>query len=949
MITAPHLAMPCPTFGQLRELATGQLAAPNTELLFEHLESCQQCQSQFELLDQEEDWFIQELRPQSDSQRASEAHEPECLEAVLHVARHLAPPAHLLESGESLGPYQLLRPLGIGGMGTVYLARHQRLQREVAIKLLPRSLNDSPGWRERFDREMTAVAALEHPNIVRATDAGEANGWHYLVMEYLEGLDLSQVLHRVGPLKLADACQVVIDAAAGLEHLHAAGWVHRDIKPSNLMLTRGGVTKLLDLGLVHGHDSTLAQQNRLTTIGHLMGTVAFMAPEQLVDSRAVDARADVYALSATLFRLLTAEDPHPHGPNLPATILQKTTLPARPIQTVCDQVPASLAKVIDGGLEREPDKRPSSMSQFAEMLRPFTCGSNTSALVRQAMLSSPSEPVAVNTPFLARSSADASITSRAHEPVGSSLRRPPFVKTLMFVMPWIIGLAGIVFILQTDRGQLVIESPADDLVVRIKQGQTFVDQWSLKSGENETTLRSGTYTIEFATAIDGWELSNDRVLLTRGSEEVVTIRQRPTTPQLDQPTTMESAPHFTDSSQSPAFDEALFQGRSLAAWIQMLQTERDVDMVCEAMGAMSVLAETDQQKAQAVAAMLKVARVYGGFVAGGASSRGSIAGFAGANNVPPSHVFMHHFPGIMLAFLPEPGLEACITELQLGNPQSTRAIIWALNDFTSGVQTEDQRFPKTPYVQWRREGANKEQLKRLVPQLVEAIDRLGIATLLKKADVGFADMPVAVGTALLIRVFFDAGLTLAEYPPFAETLRRLAEKQEAAHREQLIQAGNIVAIGGLVGGAGGYPGYNMAPQYVIPLPVKELLTHFPEDHFPHLILESMLDVSPKPSTMIHQESESDPMTQIDQWGKHFEQCLLRDRAGTVAAIGRALSRRDANTYGTAEMVGREKEFIATIDYLLPILEAGIPQFAAEQQAELNKVLATWKTLCSEFE
>jgi hypothetical protein len=248
-------------------------------------------------------------------------------------------------------------------------------------------------------------------------------------------------------------------------------------------------------------------------------------------------------------------------------------------------------------------------------------------------------------------------------------------------------------------------------------------------------------------------------------------------------------------------------------------------------------------------------------------------------------------------------------------------------------------------VQWRQEAANKEQLTRLVPPLVEALDTLGISTLLKKAEVGFADMPVAVGTSLLIRVFSDAGLTLAEYPSFAETLRRLAENQEAAHAEQLFQANNIVAFGGLgdgSGGMGGYPG-SMAPQYVIPLPVKELLTLFPEAHFPHLILESMLDVSPKPPTMIHHESESDPKVQHDQWVKHLEQCLHRDHQGTVEAIGRALSRRDANTFATAGLFGREHEFIATLDTLLPILEAGLPQLAEEQQAELNKVLATWRT------
>lgn len=384
MIVMQKTITTCPTQAEWDRFAGGHAAAGEADQLAEHLESCQPCQQRLESATPIDDWLIRELRPASDMPAASETSEPECLEAMLHVVRHCELPA-TWATGEQVGPYQLLRPLGVGGMGTVYLARHTRLQREVAIKLLPRMHGKSPSTLQRFDREMTAVAALEHPHIVRATDAGEANGWHYLVMEYLDGMDLSRLSRRLGRLHTADACQLVLDAAAGLTQLHHLGWVHRDVKPSNLMLTREGRTKLVDLGLVLSDETVLAQQHRLTTVGHLMGTVAYMAPEQLIDSAAVDARADIYALAATLFRLLTAVDPHPSGANLPATILAKTTDPARPIRSILPELSAPLAELIDESLASSRDARPDSMQAFADRLNAHTDGAETRKLIRGAL------------------------------------------------------------------------------------------------------------------------------------------------------------------------------------------------------------------------------------------------------------------------------------------------------------------------------------------------------------------------------------------------------------------------------------------------------------------------------------------------------------------------------------------------------------------------------------
>ena len=143
-----------------------------------------------------------------------------------------------------LGPYQLIELLGQGGMGTVWKARHTKLDKLVALKLLPPHLMTDPEAVNRFEREMKAVGKLEHPHIVRAMDAGQADGAHYLVMEYIEGTDLSRLVKTRGPRSVAEACQMVRHAALGLAHAHEHGLVHRDIKPSNLLLSKKGLVKM---------------------------------------------------------------------------------------------------------------------------------------------------------------------------------------------------------------------------------------------------------------------------------------------------------------------------------------------------------------------------------------------------------------------------------------------------------------------------------------------------------------------------------------------------------------------------------------------------------------------------------------------------------------------------------------------------------------------------------
>ena len=210
---------------------------------------------------------------------------------------------------ETLGEYKLIRKLGEGGMGAVYEAQHQRLEKTVALKLLPRGSFASPESVERFEREIRAIGKLDHPNFVSALDAGKIGDTHYLAMELIHGADLNAILKHQVRLQTADGCELIRQAAAGLVEANRRGIVHRDIKPSNLMLTswRGRPTvKILDLGLAK---LVRGDQDELTSTGQMLGTIDYMSPEQCDESQTVDIRSDVYSLGATLFKLLTGRTP----------------------------------------------------------------------------------------------------------------------------------------------------------------------------------------------------------------------------------------------------------------------------------------------------------------------------------------------------------------------------------------------------------------------------------------------------------------------------------------------------------------------------------------------------------------------------------------------------------------------------------------------------------------
>jgi serine/threonine protein kinase len=276
------------------------------------------------------------------------------------------PPASKGKPQLQLRDYRLLGVIGQGGMGTVYKALHTQLDKVVAVKLLPEHRTRDAPAVARFQREMKAVGKLHHPYIVAAHDAGEADGRYFLAMEYVDGLNLAELVRRTGPLLVADACELVRQAALGLDYVHQHGLVHRDIKPSNLMLTAEGQVKILDLGLARLHGD--AAGDELTGEDQVMGTTDYMAPEQADDSHAVDGRADVYSLGCTLYKLLVGDAPFAgKAYRSPAQKLLAHNQAAVPsmVERRSD-VPPGLIHVIEKMLAKTPDKRQSTAAELAE-------------------------------------------------------------------------------------------------------------------------------------------------------------------------------------------------------------------------------------------------------------------------------------------------------------------------------------------------------------------------------------------------------------------------------------------------------------------------------------------------------------------------------------------------------------------------------------------------------
>jgi eukaryotic-like serine/threonine-protein kinase len=283
--------------------------------------------------------------------------------------------------GFFLNEYKVLERLGRGRMAGVYKAQH-RLGQIVAIKVLPPSKAREPNMKSRFQREARLALQLKHPNVVRTFEVGEANGLHYLVMEYLEGETLAELFARQGKLLPEEAVRLMFEALQGLEHIHKRGLVHRDIKPSNLMLVypgrvptesavRGRV-KILDIGLGRPllEEGPPGQETALTSEGIVLGTPDYMAPEQARDARSADIRADIYSLGCVLYQALAGRPPFTER-NLLTLMIRHATEDPQPLAELNPAVPPGLQKIIGRMMAKEADERYPTPALAAEALREF--------------------------------------------------------------------------------------------------------------------------------------------------------------------------------------------------------------------------------------------------------------------------------------------------------------------------------------------------------------------------------------------------------------------------------------------------------------------------------------------------------------------------------------------------------------------------------------------------
>ena len=267
-----------------------------------------------------------------------------------------------------LGNYTLIEMLGQGGMGLVYKARHRRMDRVVALKVLSPEAVKTQTLVERFHREVKAVAKLSHPNIVTAHDADEHRGTHFLVMEFVAGRDLSSVVRSPSRLPIADAVDYIAQAACGLEFAHRHGVVHRDIKPANLLLSNEGAIKILDLGLARFDDAIGKTAEGLTTSGSVMGTVDYMSPEQAEDTRHADARSDIYSLGCSLFALLANRIPFPAETVMKRLLAHRET-PLPNLKSLREDVPDELSVIVGRMLAKQPKDRFQTMAEVEMALR----------------------------------------------------------------------------------------------------------------------------------------------------------------------------------------------------------------------------------------------------------------------------------------------------------------------------------------------------------------------------------------------------------------------------------------------------------------------------------------------------------------------------------------------------------------------------------------------------
>ncbi|MFI4849482.1 MAG: protein kinase [Gimesia chilikensis] len=459
------------------------------------------------------------------------------------------------------GNYVIQDKIGSGGMGDVYLARHRRMQREVALKLLPTAMAEDQNVIRRFQREVHAAAKLSHPNIVTAHDADEVDGTHYLVMEYVSGTDLSALVKQQGVLPVGQALDYILQAARGLEYAHQAGIIHRDIKPSNMLLDDNGTIKILDMGLARIDE--VDEENpatALTQSGSVMGTVDYMSPEQAQSTHTADNRSDIYSLGCTLYYLLTGNSVY-GGKTVVNRILAHRDQPIPSLASTNVQVPANVDAIYQKMIAKLPEDRFQSMQAVIDAIE--KCDLQNPA---STMSTKPSDPElqkflqsqkVESSPTIVMPAGEIEAGTQDLNPTSDflndtlngtafqPLQRPQKSKSKRgwvfagLALAAFVFLAGIVFKVETPAGTVILEvdqPAAAGAMVSVDEEQKI----TINTGKNQepiqVTADAKTHTLKVTKG--GFETFTRQFTVKSGQTETIKVHLVP----LVVPETADSAP-----------------------------------------------------------------------------------------------------------------------------------------------------------------------------------------------------------------------------------------------------------------------------------------------------------------------------------------------------------------------------------------------------------------------
>ena len=458
---------------------------------------------------------------------------------------------HFTGKPQRIRDYEIHELIGAGGMGAVYRAHHCRLKCDVAIKFMSKPHRVSrQADVARFEREIAALGGLRHPNIVQATDAGVENGVNFLVMELVDGITVSDVVKFRGPMKVADACEIVRQTALGLDYAHSQGLVHRDIKPSNLILASDGTVKIADMGLA----IFKSRDSDVSMTGQIMGTIDYIAPEQIDNAKSVDHRADLYSLGCSLYKLLTSKAPFaaPEYESYLQKIKGHEQCVPTPLGEIRPDLPKELINVVNRLMAKSPNDRLQSGAVLAQAIEPFIKNADVKTLARSFVGKSAQDVETdlinqnINT-FRATEVASASTPDNTLPSDSKSKTKP---RSKVFVKAAIWGLllaAGIGLVLNrqqiirviTNKGVLVIENQGD-FEIEVKKGDGPATLFDPKSKREYTFDVSDDYQLLITEPETGIQFSSKTFSIKRNEKTVLDVRVELPTPDEKKTTLKES-------------------------------------------------------------------------------------------------------------------------------------------------------------------------------------------------------------------------------------------------------------------------------------------------------------------------------------------------------------------------------------------------------------------------